>query len=213
MASVEQLPDGQGEFTTGRGGIRIPVFERGDRPLHGYDVIKYFHKLWELNGFDPSTEAHYSQRRKPKEYAHELVLPAESDKPLVVIRGSFRPAPPEQIQRQKWENEILPAQSSTEVKTGWEQHQILVPPDSVGQFEERVAVAYTHSYGTSFGGASSFSDTVSVSVEGQSINKSDFYNYEDTAGALDLEAKRDAMEAGYSQALEQVIARAIDILS
>lgn len=118
----------QAEFTTGRGGLLLPDIEW--RSGYGsVSVVDFFRRFWVANSDKP--ESHYydaygrfvvSSLDTP---GHEVVLPAEGDKPLVVVRSSFTP----KIIKMHQVN--LSAVSPNE---GTEKHQVLVPPSAPGPF-------------------------------------------------------------------------------
>lgn len=72
------------EFTVGRYGLRVPTFEPVGAHVKVADVFSFFHRLWEQNGF-----VVYDQGGIPKEFNHELVVPASKGKPVTLIAGSF----------------------------------------------------------------------------------------------------------------------------
>ena len=73
-------------LAVGRNGIKVPEIEIDDRTDAVWQVGRFFHNLWKANGLDEDDEYDRGERRP---YLNELVVPADVDKPLVVVRGQY----------------------------------------------------------------------------------------------------------------------------
>jgi hypothetical protein len=135
------------EYFNGRGGLLVPTLEAAkDRSeLDDPSVLRFFHKLWELNGKDISTDEYDGSVYRGKPYSHEFVLPAVDDKPLIVIRGTWKPKDSALLNYEmRRDSERRP--SNLGVEKGLEQHSVLLPPEQMGEFVPFVEIKDTHYY-------------------------------------------------------------------
>jgi len=113
-------------LTEGRNGLLIPQIEIPS-DANGSDFARrFFHDLWQANGYPVSYDANYS---------HELVVPATTDKPLVSIRGSYEPTSKEnrgaqvgRISHSYGGPYDKPRITDEDITLGTERHSILLPP-------------------------------------------------------------------------------------
>lgn len=162
----------------GRAGLKLPgdFVELARQPLDEYSVVDFFHTLWELNDLDPSTEHPYDgQTYKPRPYSHELVLPAETNKALVVVRGSFQLRDKNDIDYEKRRDSERSSHNRLGVTYGTEEHAILMPPDELGQFVPQLSTRLNHVSG------GSHTPKAEVNWQGQFISEHSFEPEVDTA--------------------------------
>ncbi len=144
-------------LTVGRNGIQVPEVAIDDRTDAAWQVGRFFHKLWKANGFGEDDEYDRGERRP---YLNELVVPADADKPLVVVRGqytqtSFRQRQNDMrsnIRHNTWDNSGGFGRVDEHVVTvGVEEHSILVPPtDGTLKWSPLLLYRYSHKGGARF---------------------------------------------------------------
>lgn len=123
------------EPITGRGGLNVPGDYHFDRKNNGEFyaidgfVLSFFQKLWQINNVDiyeRSTNYNASQ-------FHELVVPPETESPLVVIRYNYTPTSADHRSFEKHSNMMDPylgysGRTAEDVTLGYEKHSVLLPP-------------------------------------------------------------------------------------
>lgn len=137
----------------GRSDLKIPVIEWETRTDYRYftqNVLSFFRELWKANGLPPNTTDVYRRPEYDKPYNNQLVIPAEADKPLIVIEGSYTPRDGKEIERERiindhrsmghhrdggWRSDPDP------VVVGYERHGIYTPPESLGRMVPLLTVS------------------------------------------------------------------------
>jgi hypothetical protein len=141
-------------LTVGRNGIKVPEIEIDDRIDAAWRVGQFFHNLWEANGLGEDNEYDRGERRP---YLNELVVPADADKPLVVVRGQYTQTSSRQrqndmrgnVQHNAWDDSGGFGRVDEDVVTvGVEEHSILVPPtDGTLEWSSLLSYRYSHKGG------------------------------------------------------------------
>ena len=191
---TEELLAEQEGFIYGRGGLHMPLLECltvHSTEFNEYSVLDFFHKLWNLNGFDTETLDRFYN---PRAYEHELVIPAAGDKPTTVIRGTYRPNP----------NYARTKRGFTPDTRGTETHQLLLPPHQVGQFHTFLSVHQADEVGSRIASAG-FSHPV-ISWHDKKINRPLSY-YQST----DVESNTEV--AIFEQTVKRLLKDTIELLT
>jgi hypothetical protein len=136
-------------LTTGRNGLVIPEVGVDPRYDGAYEVGRFFHRLWEVNGISLDDKEGF--------YLHELVVPQSAEKPLVVIRGQYTPTTTSErrndmksnVRHNMWDNSGGFGRVDEGVVTvGSEEHKILVSPtDGTLAWDEFLSYRYHHKGG------------------------------------------------------------------
>lgn len=138
-------------FTTGRNGIKVPEVRIGDGREAAVQVGWFFGRLWKLNDIGEDDE--YA-REVNKPYLHELVVPPEADKPLVVVRGQYIPTTEHQRRNNVRNNALYNRYDNSGgfgtidervVTVGTEECKILIPPTDK-TLDWDALLTYTYSY-------------------------------------------------------------------
>ena len=137
-------------LTTGRNGITIPEFYIDKERSAPRQIGQFFHRLWQVNGFNNYEYA----RGERQPYLHELVVPAEADKPLVVVRGQYTTTSSRQRQNNRDSNARYNRLDNSGgfgqidesvVTVGTEEHSVLLPPAS-GSLAWLTLLSYRHQH-------------------------------------------------------------------
>ncbi len=190
-------------FTVGRGGLKIPQLPttKGRQSSPG-DVLEFFQNLWVIN--DIGEEDDYCNFRVESLQDAEIVLPAEANKPLVVIRGLYKATNNEEQIRQKIANERR-SYSDNIVTVGHEEHSILTPPCAMGPFDRWLGVRSANEHGSRSSGFDDHGPYVDFRGEPLSLlNAGPSLKEAVTMGHTAVyEARRQNFSSAIRQALEQ----------
>jgi hypothetical protein len=209
----------QPEVITGRSGLKIPNLEADlwHGRLWARSPLIFFHSLWKANGLDPSTEYEGSYQRGPRPYSHELVVPADAEKPLTVIRGSFVPRDSQAIARDSDYNDRRWAEyERPQTTTGSEVHTIAVPPTELSPMAVRWSVEHIHTTGGYSNGWSNWDGPAFKRIYPGTSEEIDFRRLDSYSQADDhlTPAERETAAADdYSQTLRAALQAMVDFLS
>lgn len=139
-------------LTTGRGGVMLPNYEwrDGDAPYQMDNFRNFFHAFWEANGVElvTSKKSSYDRSTEQVPMLEELVLPADGDKPLTVVRASYTPRLQSAINYDRESDRRRNDYEQWGVSLGTEKHQLLIPPvDGAKPFDAVLSLKEEHRTG------------------------------------------------------------------
>ncbi|HTB49221.1 MAG TPA: hypothetical protein VK712_04005 [Verrucomicrobiae bacterium] len=143
---TEKLAIEAQEFTVGREDIKLPLPD--DVESSSWGVQQFMHDFEKLNGHQFNIGWTPDDRRIDGSY--EIVLPAEAEKPLVVLRGGKKT-----LVSNSEIGEQLARNNHDAITTRHEWGAILIPPTSAAGFSNFLSCEYSDWAGiSSFPGAS-----------------------------------------------------------
>jgi hypothetical protein len=191
MSNVQETREpSDHNFNIGRAGLKVPDLE-WRKHLAATNFLNFFEALWVLNGDKPPHCFYDSYGRfKPEQLkdGQEIVVPADAEKPLLVLRGEYIP-------KQIYYKEL----GLTALKGGEVTYDILTAPETLGKFTSEVAVQQGR-------------EDAMVRIGEKWINPG---TYADIEGNREMRPKEvwDLIDEQYSQRLIQAMEQTVGLLT